>query len=133
MATKATNQPQTPHDPKAVMTAVVVTAKFLEKLANLTGDSLMAMQQLSLLLQLRIHGTLNQQDLHRYTHVEKSANSRNIAKLGAGERPHLAQGPGWVESYEDPMNRRTKLVRLTPKGSALLETAAQAVVPYLGR
>lgn len=128
MATKVV-----PVDPKDQMAALVITAKFLETLAETTGDSLMAMQQLTLLLQLRIHGTLNQQDLHRYTAVEKSANSRNIAKLGPGERPHIEPGPGWVESFEDPANRRTKLVRLTPKGHALMDEVAKAAAQYIPR
>lgn len=111
------------------VTALV--AHYLETLAEMTKDPTMSMQQVQLLLQLSIHGQITQYDLPRFTGVEKSANSRNIAKLGIGERPHIKAGPGYVESYEDPMNRRLKLVRLTPKGRGLIESAAQKSAQYL--
>lgn len=80
-----------------------------------------------LLLSLYTHGTLNQIDLERYTGMKKSSNSRNIARLGAGEKPAEERGPGWVEAFEDPNNRRTKLVRLTPLGRHVLEKTAREV------
>lgn len=55
------------------------------------------------------------------TGVKGSSNSRNISKLGRGELAWANDGPGWVESFEDPMNRRLKMVRLTPKGHVLIE------------
>jgi DNA-binding MarR family transcriptional regulator len=94
-------------------------AAFTESLQELIGDSSTTFPQVLLLTQLYIHGTLNQQDLDRYTLVKKSANSRNVEKY---------RQEGWLESYEDLLDRRSKLVRLTPQGRALLETAAQKAV-----
>lgn len=93
------------------------------ELANLTQDFTMPCQQQMLLLSLYVHGTLNQQELEKHTGVSRSSNSRNIAKLGIGERSSNRSGPGYVESFEDPKNRRTKLVRLSPKGRKLIEEA----------
>lgn len=116
---------------KNTMKAIGVTSRFLETLIAETKDNQMPMQQLVLLVQLYVHLELNQQDLYKYTGVEKSANSRNIAKLGAGERPLLSPGPGWVESVEDPNNRRTKIVRLTLKGRRMLDRVAESAAAFL--
>ena len=98
----------------------------------------MGAQQMLLLLALYVHGTLNQIDLPRYTGVEKSANSRNVALLGegqwvtnrtSGDKKH-EPGMGLVEAYDEPTNRRYKMVRLTPKGRAVLEQVAAQVAPY---
>lgn len=97
--------------------------KFIYALSELSNDFTMPSQQQMLLISLYVHGTVNQQDLSDLTGVKRSSNSRNIAKLGLGERAYAMDGPQYVESFEDPMNRRLKLVRLTPKGRALLEEA----------
>lgn len=104
-----------------------LVASLLSALAKLSGDSTMGIQQVLLLLALYTYGQLSQQQLETYTGVTRSSNSRNIAKLGPGEKPWLSKGPGWVESYEDPMNRRTKMVRLTPTGTTLIRAALEQV------
>lgn len=115
-------------------TAVVgVAAEFLAALSGASGDPAMGVQQVQLLLQLYLHNELSQIDLPRYTGVEKSANSRNVAKLGDGERPLVRRGPGWVEAYEDPADRRHKLVRLTPLGRNVVHQAAQRASRVLPR
>ena len=45
--------------------------------------------------------------------------SRNLIDMGERDRNH-EDGPGLVESHENIMNRRETLIRLTPKGRALL-------------
>ena len=45
--------------------------------------------------------------------------SRNLIDMGERDRNH-EEGPGLVESHENIMNRRETLIRLTPKGRALL-------------
>jgi DNA-binding MarR family transcriptional regulator len=107
--------------------AATVTQQFLEALARVSGDNTMGCQQVLLLLALYQYGRLSQHDLERHTGVKRSSNSRNIAKLGPGEQPWSKQGPGWVESYEDPMDRRTKMVRLTPQGVALIQAVIEQV------
>lgn len=99
---------------------------FMEAIANRSQVQTLETQQLRLLLSLYVHGELNQQDLERYTGVKKTANSRNIARLGIGEKS-TSPGFGWITSYDAPDNRRAKLVALTPAGRALLETCAKDV------
>lgn len=106
---------------------VAIAQQFLEALARLSGDATMGVQQVLLLLALFTYGQLSQQQLEHHTGVKRSSNSRNVAKLGPGEKPWLRQGPGWVESYEDPLDRRTKMVRLTPKGQALIRAVIEEV------
>lgn len=101
-------------------------ANFMSALCEATGDYTMPLQQVLLLLALFNHGELAQQELVKYTGVARSSNSRNIAKLGIGDSAWKANGPGWVESYEDPMDRRTKMVRLTPKGKALIRAVIES-------
>ncbi|MDP6213208.1 MAG: winged helix DNA-binding protein [Candidatus Thalassarchaeaceae archaeon] len=47
--------------------------------------------------------------------VAQSSVSRNVAALGAWSR-HKKPGLRLVEASEDPMDRRRKLVKLTPSG-----------------
>jgi DNA-binding MarR family transcriptional regulator len=104
----------------------VLVARFLSELAAATNDYTMPSQQLLLLLALYVHGEVPQQDLTKYTGVQRSSNSRNISRLGSGETPWSSTGPQLVEAYEDLKDRRNKIVRLTPKGRALLDSVAQA-------
>lgn len=49
---------------------------------------------------------------------------RNTQKLGDGEQPSdpkLPKGLKLLESYQDPKNRSVNIVRMTPKGRALLD------------
>jgi len=98
---------------------------FILALNRHTKDNTMPSQQITLLLSLYIHGTVNQGDLEELTGVKRSSNSRNIAKLGMGEHPAVAPGPNLLENFEDLGNRRLKMVRLTPKGMALMDQCWQ--------
>lgn len=115
--------------PRPIKTVALVTG-FCDAFAEVSGDVTMGLQQLRLLLALYVHGTLNQNDLTRYTGVAKSSNGRNIDRMGAGS--FREAGLGLLESDVDPMDRRFKLVRLTPKGRAVIEEAAGKVAKYLG-
>lgn len=109
---------------KAIMsktTDLAATCEFIKSLSALTNDPTMPSQQQTLLLSLYIHGQVSQSKLEELTGVKASSNSRNIAKLGAGEDRLADNGPKLLENYEDLKNRRTKMVRLTPKGHALLD------------
>ncbi len=49
---------------------------------------------------------------------------RNVQKLAEGEQPSnpkLPVGLGLLESYKDPKDRRVLIVRMTPRGRALLD------------
>nr|WMM95521.1 MarR family transcriptional regulator [Methylophilales phage MEP433]WOZ55690.1 MarR family transcriptional regulator [Methylophilales phage MEP434] len=50
--------------------------------------------------------------------IAQSSVSRNVFKLSTVNR-HRVQGLGLVESYEDPSERRRKLVKTTAKGRKL--------------
>lgn len=108
----------------SVKSTLSTVAAFADALQRKVHDPYMTMPQINLLLQLYVHSKISQQKLPDYTMVAKSANSRNVPKLGDGERPHIERGPGLVESFEDPMDRRNKIVQLTPKGRELLEAVA---------
>lgn len=120
-------------------TAIGGVYLFLELLTEAAGDKTMGVQQVQLLLALHSYGVLNQVDLPRYTGVEKSSNSRHIAALGAGfpvldkktGTRSIERGLGWVEAYEEPTNRRFKMVRLTPLGKAQLDSIAARVAAQL--
>jgi DNA-binding MarR family transcriptional regulator len=106
----------------AKTTDIANVASFIKSLSDLSGDYTMPSQQQLLLLGLYVNGVTNQADIEEMTGVKRSSNSRNITKLGFGERGEI-NAPRFLESFEDPMDRRTKLVRLTPKGKALVESA----------
>jgi DNA-binding MarR family transcriptional regulator len=111
---------------------VSAAGAFIQALQKATELKTFESQQQLLLLSLYVHGEMSQANLDKFTGVEKSSISRNIARLGEGERPLVKRGPGWVESYEDPKDRRNKMVRLTPRGRALLEQVASEVSPHFG-
>ena len=95
-------------------------SEFIGGLSHAIEDLTIPSQQLLLLLALYNQSSLSQSRLETYTGVSGASNSRNIAKLGQGE--FGKKGHGLVESYEDPQDRRTKMVRLTPKGASLLKS-----------
>ena len=100
---------------------------FIEALAKHTDIATLETQQQRLLISLYLYGELSQQDLEKRTGVKRTANSRNIARLGKGERPKVLAGPGWVDSYDDEEDRRNKRVYLTPRGRQMLERCAMEV------
>lgn len=106
--------------------------QILAALRDSTGDTTIPVQQLMTLLAVYLYPDMPLTDLPQYSGVERSANSRNIAKLGVGERP-TKPGPGWLEAYHDPMDRRYVRLRLTPRGRAVIETAMQACAPTVER
>lgn len=112
---------------------------FLEGLAQATGDATLGIQQVRMLTALYVHGTLNQVDLPKFTGVEKSAVARNISRLGGGAwaakpgSPSKVEKPGLglIEAYQEPTDRRFNMVRLTPKGRAMLEQLSKDAIALL--
>lgn len=100
--------------------------RFLEALEEGTDHASLGAQQIQLLIALYTYGEMSQQALMKHTGAQKTTHSRHIAKLSVGENPLTRNGPGWIESYEDVMDRRTKLVRLTPRGRAMLDRVTEA-------
>ena len=64
---------------------------------------------------------ITMRDIGIRTGTAQSSVSRNVAMLGKIHRKGQS-GHGLVDSYEDPMNRRVKLVKLTPKGTRFIHT-----------
>lgn len=58
--------------------------------------------------------------------TSQSLMSRHVADLGAVNRYHT-EGFGLVETYDDLMDRRNKLVRLTPKGRTIVWEICEAL------
>lgn len=72
-------------------------------------------------------GEVAMKDIERMTGMSGASTSRNIAALG----PYHRKGqPGMdlVVAFENPMDRREKLLKLTPKGRRV----AESIVRYQG-
>ena len=102
-------------------------SRFLEVLTKETTGVTMTTEMVQILLELYSYKEMSQQSLMRTIGTAKTTHSRHLAKLSVGENPLARNGPGWVESYEDAVDRRTKLVRLTPRGRALIDRVTEAV------
>lgn len=76
-------------------------------------------------------GEIPMQDLADLTGVIQSSVSRNVEKLGPGNKAKNELGFGLLEAFEDPFYRRRKLVRLTPRGKDLVEQIDEAIARYL--
>ncbi|CAB4165072.1 MarR Transcriptional regulators [uncultured Caudovirales phage] len=65
-------------------------------------------------------------DLEKQTGQPQATLSRNVAMFTDMTRWHKP-GPGYVERFENPMNRREKIVRLTPKGRRFMQSTLNHV------
>lgn len=127
----STSSTPSPEQLRATAASTAVAAEFLTAITELAQMPDISVPQVQLLLQLRIHGEVTQASLEDLTGVKKSAVSRNVAKMGPGEKPKVAPGPGWVVSERDLDNRKHNLVSLTQKGRAIVEEAALRAARYL--
>jgi len=66
------------------------------------------------------------QDISKELGLAQSSVSRNVAYLGDWTR-HREKGKGLLEAYEDPMERRRKLVKLTKKGERFAEKLFETI------
>lgn len=72
-------------------------------------------------------GQVPMQEVQQMTGMTGTSTSRNVAALGsvhAGGKP----GMDLVVAFENPLNRRQKLLKLTPKGRRV----AESIVRYAG-
>jgi hypothetical protein len=60
-------------------------------------------------------GIVNQKNIQDRLNLTNSTASRNISWWCASKNHHK-RGVGFIERYEDPTDRRHKLIRLTPAG-----------------
>lgn len=112
--------------------AVAIASIFIETVCELSGDPTLGAHQINLLLQLYLRGSIYQVDMQKVTGLDRSANSRNLAKMGPGEAPAKGKvGHGYVETEADLRNRRMNVVRLTAKGRAVVEEAAERAAGFV--
>lgn len=69
-------------------------------------------------------GEVGMKDIERLTGLTTSSTSRNVAALGPYHRSGKA-GLDLIIAFENPMNRREKFLKLTPKGRRVAESIAR--------
>ena len=83
-------------------------------------DSEMPLQQIHcLLLIAKEQEGMSLSDLAKKAGIGLATASRYVAALGKINR-HREEGLKLIESFEDPMERRKKIIRLTAKGKVAL-------------
>ena len=83
-------------------------------------DTEMPLQQIHcLLLIAKEEDGLSLSDLAKKAEIGVATASRYVAALGKINR-HKEEGFNLIEAFEDPMERRRKIIRLTPKGRAIV-------------
>lgn len=96
---------------KALLTVVVEVRKV---------DPEMQMQTFETLLRIALNEGVPMAQLQQETKVSLSATSRNVGILS---RVNVkgAKALGFCEAHEDPMDRRRKVVYMTPKGKTFID------------
>lgn len=85
-------------------------------------------QTIHVLLEVAIQPDITMGELVKKTRLSQASCSRNVALLSNREAEgDVKAGLGLVESEEDPVERRRKIVRLTPKGQELIALLADIV------
>jgi DNA-binding MarR family transcriptional regulator len=103
---------------QSMLTVVSETIKVMNTLADRND---MGSQTILTFLTVAQAGDagLPQSQLIKMTGMTQAGVSRNITRLSHGSPKNA--GLHLIESYEDPMNRRHKLVKLTAAGQAILQ------------
>jgi DNA-binding MarR family transcriptional regulator len=91
-------------------------------------DPEMPVQQLLVLLMVAKEPGITMKDLGQRARISQASMSRNVDELGMINR-HRKPGKGVMIAEEDPMNRRQKLLRLTPKGMRAVEKLCEIATP----
>lgn len=92
--------------------------KFVERVAEIEAEMPLKQLQCLLLISEAEEGT-SLTDLASKASIGLATASRYVAALGKQNR-HREEGLLLVEAFEDPMERRRKIIRLTPKGRATI-------------
>lgn len=85
----------------------------------------MLLQQLSVLISVALEPDQGVLDIGEKLGLTQASVSRNVAALSAIHRKHRP-GLNLLAAYEDPMERRRKMVRLTPAGEVFVKKLAGA-------
>jgi len=90
-------------------------------------DAEMQAQSIAVLLKVAKHPVpIKMSEIATELGLSQSTVSRNVAFLGDWNR-RKEEGHKLLEAYEDPMERRRKLVRLTAKGKRFLKSTNQII------
>lgn len=87
------------------------------RLRQMSGD--MPIAQAYCLLLIAMYEGLSVKDIAERADIGMASASRYVSMFSNWNRPGEA-GLGLVEAVEDPMERRKKIVRLTPKGRSAM-------------
>ena len=92
--------------------------KFIRGIVRIESE--MPLQQLHCLLVIaQVEDGLSLTEIAQQVGIGLATASRYVSALGKQNR-HREEGLLLVESFEDPMERRKKIIRLTSKGKAAL-------------
>lgn len=91
------------------------TVKALELVRDTHPDVNLSALLMLLVISLADKDGVSMADLEKQLGLSQAGCSRNVALLTDTNR-HREEGAGLITRHEDPMNRRTKVVRLSPKG-----------------
>ncbi len=94
--------------------------RVLSKLQAATDNPELPLLQIQVLLTVAAQPDIPMADLEKVTNTSQASVSRTVAKLGRGLTPK-EPGYGLLEAAEDPWHRKRKLVKLTPRGDALVK------------
>ena len=90
-------------------------------------DSEMQAQSMAVLLKVAKHPVpIKMGEIAEELGLSQSTVSRNVAYLGDWNR-HKEKGHQLLEAFEDPMERRRKLVRLTAKGKRFIKSLSEII------
>lgn len=90
-------------------------------------DSEIQAQSMAVLLKVAKHPVpIKMAEIAEELGLSQSTVSRNVAYLGDWNR-HKTKGHELVEAFEDPMERRRKLVRLTAKGKRFVNELTETI------
>lgn len=89
---------------------------------NISGE--MPIQQMQVLVWVALNEGKTQRDLRATLNMASSTSSRSITALSKVHRPGK-EGAGLIEFKDDPLDRRAKLLTLTPKGRTFMQQALE--------
>lgn len=95
--------------------------RFLIAIRGLT-DQDMTVQRLNVLLEVAIRGEVDQGAVVKAANLRRSATSKNVASWSR-LTPLKKKGPGFIEQELDPMNLRTRILKITEAGLTVLNEA----------